>query len=1533
MPPFGDPTGTVIVDHAPVAPIRQSAQEPLVPGITPTPPKAGGFGGSGVISPEPQTQPLEPPNAPERPEDAPRSTISPDTTTTPPVAETAQPGTAPTAERVSSNLRRIFAREKAAEESFNKSLSSAIEEKLPPHEPIVTETDPELTGGGLRQSLRTMKGSPLVPSTTERGFFEKPEGATDGQSEAMRTTAVKFQAANSSGVEVPALEQILARKVIENPFFQTWGDDEIRDAMDTLLYSAASPKVLTNPELLEEIAKESDTRKLKEKMEGDSGLMQAVDSAASNFSDAAGLIGKVIDAVGVEGDFSKNVDMFEEANARIIAERNETSIFNARNLFQKTFGAVRFAGELMILKKVSPGRVPAILEKLPASLQKAVIAAEETGKLFFKHSVVSSLAHGATSEEALIEGLKSGAAGAILGPLGAIPAKLKVLSVPATMAVVKEVTRLSGGSPEDQSNAMLTVAGLELFGLLKVGLKRFTPSGQELAKLTAKAKTLIANNPKYKNLKPAQIARMTQQIAEAATKAVAKEYKASKGKAGKTLGVTPNASEKDILYAWYKAAANASVAGEALGSKSKLSDINEAGRLLAGKGKVGNTPNLESVAEAVVAKQASLAADGAIKSKNAFWQDARSQILQQKQALKDGAKPKGPAKVKGPGKKLIGAGHAEARTQGLLDSKGNPTEAYRRLAVEVTGVRSMAKMTPEQANTFIKAVKEFRKPFTAALFPEAHKQSKTGAVPTDSLTKAEATVLNKKAGKAARQLEAHINRQGALPTEPGLRKAMLRVHAETAAKMNKAARDPGLDGSDGERRTKSVIPKLSSSRNALDAASTATGTNISKDYNDTQNLASRATNSTTKEVKKIYKDATGESLGRLGFFPVEDAAINDFLSETNPAARKAKFDKIGGKSTARQARSKAVAKATADLLEGPAANATREARFRIWDLKAELDPKNADTYAPPDVPKADRAKVLAAGRKANAAGDLGKWVSGEKWGTRELYFMTQKAPESLADLIFSTGKAETLNIGDPFEVGTEPKFTPSAANTRKGDAKPVQNVSVIDAVLRHYTNMRVFNATMESRKAMWKGVQDAKLSPGDVKIMKDFMRSAMGAHKNTALLTKGVQKLQRGFWRSYFATPTKAAWFAVRNSAQNIAFGMTHLHPVRSAAALVRAARPSKRAPDFGKFYAETFAGDMSQRRAHRRFVMQEDGLIGPAKKLGGKVRTLGNQITSVLDWAGQSAGLTDEANRIVPATAAYQEAWDAAMAYKAGKMSFGKLSNRLLLETLPEGQQTELFQSLANGPATAFAARLASIKVENLHFRYSPAGRSAVEQSPGARSAVGVVTYTRGVVELVAQSGVKPIIRGVKAGNGRQVMQGLRTLGALVAGTWAANETVHAITGKSAYDIIDMTTQYTPVGPGAEAVRKLLDKTSNISENRESRTPAESAEKLAEAAIDAGAIFIPFADSVISAYESVNDVKGVRLYRLGKKAVLDAFEKEHGIKFNPANRETREWIQNSIFGGVDPEPLKDTVDPRDAKLRTSLRGGLKSSDLRTKMR
>jgi len=1388
------------------------------------------------------------------------------------------------------------------------------------------------------------------------------EGLSDAENEMRRSTLESVQGAmlsNNIGMGAGKEELAMARRIAENPSLASWSLDDIKKAEDIAYYSRLIPE---GP-FAAAAARELKVRNAKDGIEAQPGWRQNIEGAAQSVNDIAWLISKTGEMTGIMGSgWADGVAITNEAVARSIAEKDEISVFNAQGMLEKTFHAVRFVAELAALKAVSPSKLPGLLKNTPPLVQRLAGGALGGAELFAKHAGVSALLHGASPEEAIVAAGEGAVTGAAYNLLGAIPTKFKVLSLPAAGYAIKELVRLKGGSEAEQTSAVLQFAVFETLGLWRTARMKFGigKTGKKYQRIRAQAQEIINKKPEYykqNGITADGIAGTVVAYDTAIKNGLSKEYVKGHLAARKLLGVGEKATKVQVADAWYKAI-NKAMAG---GQPDDISRVNDAGNLLFNGGNlpVGD-PSIEPHMQSIVMRRAAAAkvradkkarlaqlvsrkglakwltgkrtvppgdvklldivstmtkeqVESEIRGLDAMartrqWENARDQVLEQRDALRQGKAPVRKVALSTPKKKDGAAsnaskakGHWLARkSSGLIDAKGHVTPEYKDLAESITGVRSMADMNQVQADAFIKAI-QARKSGPAPLLAVAGKaatrsgdatlaSARKAGTNVSKLTTSEARKLVTSSGKYAAELSDYIDHGVAPPVEPEARKVYLRNLNEIGRTIKKRAdKDPGY--SRGGRRTKNVINWARSSRDALAGAEEATGQSFARPVRDMGDARAIAEVKVIDRMNSLLKKATGHGLSFYALFPMDDAGMNSYLYETNVVARKVKFDALPV--TSQQA-----VKAIESILANESAWSVRKVRFQSW-YDSFLSSGSATDGKPPDVKKGDAAGVLLAGAKALKAGTFNEWVKTQKWGTRDLYYMTQYDPSELLKDMFGSVK-DTPGLTASEKVRPIKDYTPAAAKTRKGEGAPKQGISVANAVMNHWRAMETAAETWDIRKGLSASASKARLSTADTRRLQAFVHSAMGGTREASDLTKVVGKVNNAWWRAYLVS--NAPWFATRNLLQTVAFGPSQLNVAEYGVAVKRALSPKTRAPGMDKFRTDFFRTRLSQTEAMHQLYLSAGGPEGSQQTVGGKARTVGNFALNISDYVARGAMYSDQINRLNAALPAYQMAHDAVSQYKQGKIGFNKLSRKLLLDTLPASQHLELQRTIDSGNIQKAASEYARIKVDNIHFRYETSGRSAIEQTRGNRLAAGVLTYFRGTWEIVHRDGMKTIVRGFNNDSPRQVYQGTRSLMSVVAGTIAAKAAVTAVTGKAAYDLVKMLSGHNALAPGAARLVEFSDSVTKAiqkDENRDWTNPKSYlslGEDLTEIGINTGAVFVPFAEASIRLYEKENDVRRVKAYKLALKKVSASLGVQSGVRFSHTSRDTMQGIRHFLF-------------------------------------
>jgi len=287
--------------------------------------------------------------------------------------------------------------------------------------------------------------------------------------------------------------------------------------------------------------------------------------------------------------------------------------------------------------------------------------------------------------------------------------------------------------------------------------------------------------------------------------------------------------------------------------------------------------------------------------------------------------------------------------------------------------------------------------------------------------------------------------------------------------------------------------------------------------------------------------------------------------------------------------------------------------------------------------------------------------------------------------------------------------------------------------------------------------------------------------------------------------------------------------------------------------------------------------------------------------------GLSDEINRGLIWPVLYQSAYDNASAYLKGEISFNSLSRGLRLGSFPSSLQIELHQLLAKGKLNQFVEIYAESKVENIHFRYETALRSAAEQTVGGRLTVGLIAFPRGVYEILTRNGIRPFLSGIQDGNYNRAYQGLVTILSLMAGSWLAERLIKLITGKGAYDLWDTIVRYTPLAPGAAKAKELFDDVGSVWYRAEKNDwPVQkTADRLIAVSSKQLDMFLPLADVYINYYETQNNKYGVDVWTLVKAKITGKSKGKTRKLFKTNKRDSVEAWQHMIFGGAESPEKK----------------------------
>ena len=1418
-----------------------------------------------------------------------------------------------------------------------------------------------------------MKDGVIVSLPEKERFYSPIEGASDTENELRRKTIKNFnelRSSNNLGKGVTKEELSLITKIAGGQPIAAMSNDDM-DKVESLF---STYSVVAKKELNDALYRERQVRRFKRTMENQSGWERSKLGAGTSVTDLGWLVAQTGELVGLlpEGT-ADGVGVVEEAANRMIAEQDDISLLNAAGVTSKVFAAIRFFSEIALLGKISPSKLPALLKSAPPLVQKLGGGMLATGELFAKHAAISSALHGRGPEDILKSAGKGFVTGAAYSLIGAVPGKYKLISIPASMGAIWEITRLEGGSKSDQLYAVLQFGTFQALGLWRSARMKYGigAAGKKYQRIKTEAQAIIDKNPVYfkeYGITAKGIADTVVAYDGAVRRGVAKEFRTGQKAALDQLGLEKGATRPQIAKAWYEAVQDAYAKGDA----AAVAKVNAAGNLLHMGGKLpAGDPAVEPhVQQAIIRRAAALhvraqkkAAKQAAKKarvekslppveltpaktpeqiaaemkamndaeRNKQWERLGEQALAQKESLQRGEKlthdvpkPVIPKVKGGASNKAKATGHQLARDAGLLGKNGKPTAEYRTLAESVAGVRSMADMTQAQADAFNAALKAHKKG-TPVLSVASGKKSpdaktvlasaKKANTNVSRLTHPEARVLAKSAGRFVGELSDAIDEGLAPPTDVQARAVWNRNWNEIGRVIKKAG-DADAGYRSGGRRTKDHINIVRSSRDALRALTEATGQQFELPVRDIIDINANSEATVVDRMNAVMKEATGHGLRRLALFPMNETGMVDYLFESNDVNRKARFKALSP-----------VAQKVVRKLEGILANEsawdTRRVKFQSW-YDSFLASGSATEGKPPDVKKADAAGILLKGAKALKAGNLEAWIKTQSWGTRDLYYMSRRDPgEIFRDMFGNVQDAPGLR--SPETVRPIKDYTPGAAKTRKGEGAPKKSVSVVNAIMTHWAAMKTAADTWEIRKGITRSAQKARISINDAKHLEAFVHSAMGGRREATTMTKIGGKISNAWWMGHLTS--KGLWFGTRNLLQNVGLGPSQLNVVEYGSAVMRMADPKNRAPGMDTFFKNYLRTHMSQTEAMHQMYLSAGGPEGSAVTLGSKARNAKNFAWQIADYAARGVMYTDQINRVAASYPAYQMAYDAIAKFRKGTISYKALSRKLLLDMLPASQHLELQRTMDSGNMQQFAAEYARIKVDNIHMRYETASRSAIEQTRGNRLFLGPLTYFRGAWEIVYRDGIETVRRGIQNKSPRQTYQGARSLMATVAGTTVAKAVLFAATGKVGYDLMKMLSGHTALAPGVarmveltDNVKWTLDKYSD-SDLLDPASHLKMVADLIEIGVNTGVAFVPFAEGAIRLYEKENDVERARAFKIALKEVTEALGKKSGIKFQKHSRDTMEGFQHFFFG----------EQRQKKKKRSGSKDGLEMKDLQMK--
>jgi hypothetical protein len=615
-----------------------------------------------------------------------------------------------------------------------------------------------------------------------------------------------------------------------------------------------------------------------------------------------------------------------------------------------------------------------------------------------------------------------------------------------------------------------------------------------------------------------------------------------------------------------------------------------------------------------------------------------------------------------------------------------------------------------------------------------------------------------------------------------------------------------------------------------------------------------------------------------------------------------------------------------------------------------LDKKiaNIDEMIKDALPKHADLDDMRAVEAALANGTYYEHLSQQTWGTRRAYFMS--------DMTFDTWADELLDLLEPPTLADKAMTTSTRVNlddvslhhrTKKGNPLFTSNPRL--AIKQHGTRLATIDEMFWPMEDLHKEFTGIELSETFRKAIKAWSRNAAGKYEDPGELIRGLNFIKRQWWRQYGWSPTKQGKFWVRNFGQSF-LGLAQLDTVQTARSLPRAMWSIVRnAPELlnsqvkdipvpkGVRINPYLVQDMKRfgsiEIAQRAQLYQLMTMNELAK--GGDVS---EALGTLSDFAAQGMGISDSINRFVGTwPVAYQIAWDNVGYHKLGQINTKTLYQRLKLDIMSQADQEILERLLETGDTRTFARQYANMKTRTIHYEYSIAARSMLEQRSVNRSFLGVMTWPRNATLNYINHGAKPMIEGYRTGNmskswegAKVILKYLMTFGALGAG-------YEELLDDKLYGILT-SLRYSPGSPELstathvlKSLRRGADRLMTSPSLYSQKSPTEIALNLiADVSLEAGELALPMTALLMDSWVAMAENSGDYAELKRREAIGLAFDKGYKRKLGPnAERATRTVKQQvlNLFIGLRATKQSEREEDRKAR-REGLLGEFKKRAL-----
>lgn len=531
-----------------------------------------------------------------------------------------------------------------------------------------------------------------------------------------------------------------------------------------------------------------------------------------------------------------------------------------------------------------------------------------------------------------------------------------------------------------------------------------------------------------------------------------------------------------------------------------------------------------------------------------------------------------------------------------------------------------------------------------------------------------------------------------------------------------------------------------------------------------------------------------------------------------------------------------------------------------------------------------------------------KFLEGEKWGTREHYYMTEKELDGVRDRIEQLlspsefrGKKKDSNL---LYTDIEDSF----AKPRKSNIGPERNENPFVAMVRHVDTVARSFYLFPHLKTFYSELSKSPLSQNDVNILNEFSRNLTGRYRRQDPVTALASTISNVGWKYYFMKPSNILYFGARQPG-NIMLQMAQLSNYEFAKAMGRMALNKKETGDFlnpetRKSFERYFTTLVSQKGSiYQTLTMQDLSRASIEGDLAGRAGPMALRLTRI----GQIiVPKIDDLMRMmwIPS---YEIARNNLELYKEKKISYDKLVGRLKIRTFSNNQISELNSYLVSKNFEEFSSKYATWKTENSNFVYNKLGRTPAEQFASAGAWLGLSTFNRGIFEMYWQNGVRPFLRGIKTNNYKMSYDGivsmLKTATHLALTSEAMKRTIGFRGPFAEYGPLSSAIITGPASLGTSILGGVMESITSVIQILQSDKEFNSKiDKIGRLGSRIGEMFIPLCDVFINISRDANDKESVRLFDLVKEA-FTKYEIKGDESKKDYYRTTTEKFQDLLFG------------------------------------